>query len=235
MTTGVPVTTSGVALGDIVYDTSITGNAIAPFSPLTGSGAYTFFANGSCSGSGSSAGGGMLSGGLAPQSMNEGPLAAGMYSFNATYSGNPNYLGSTSTCEPFTVNKAGTTTSGLVITETDLSGTWTLPPSTTFTLGAVLQPSVVTVGTQVDGFVIGGMVTYSLYGGACSGSAIQTSGPLSIGSSPSIMGGAKLNPSGSYCIVANYGGDQNYNISNDSVSFVVDSGGLSGGGPAFPN
>jgi len=234
MTTGVPVTTSGVALGDIVYDTSITGNAIAPFSPLTGSVAYTFFMNGSCSGSGSSAGGGMLSAGLAPQSMNEGPLAAGMYSFNATYSGNPNYLGSTSTCEPFTVNKAGTTTTGLVLTETDLSSSWTIPPSGAVTLGAILQVSAVNVGTQVDGFGISGTVTYNLYASSCSGSPMQSSGPLSIGSTPSNFGGTTLS-SGTYCLVATYSGDTNYYTSSSSVTFVTEPGGVSGGAPAFPN
>ncbi len=53
---------------------------------------------------------------MPPNSNPEGPLAAGSYSFEATYSGDANYAGSTSTCEPLTIS-AGTTTTDTVIND----------------------------------------------------------------------------------------------------------------------
>jgi hypothetical protein len=170
--------------------------------------------------------------------MTVGPLAAGTYSFKAVYSGDPNYLGSTSACEPFTVNKAGTTTAGMLLSETavnmwtGLLDTWTVPPSGGFTLGAVVHVSAATVGTQVDGFAITGSVTYSLYAGGCTGSTIQSAGPISIGTSPPDFGGTTLD-AGRYCLVAIYSGDSNYNGSSFSVSFNVTPGGLGGGTAPF--
>src|SRR5207302_890913 len=70
----------------------------------TGTVSYTFFANNACFGSGTSAGTvGLTSTGSALNSTTEGPLPGGLYSFMATYSGDSNYAGSTSSCEPFTV------------------------------------------------------------------------------------------------------------------------------------
>src|SRR5438445_698404 len=70
----------------------------------TGTVSYTFFANGGCSGSGTGAGAPSLTAtGSVPNSSTEGPLAAGSYSSRAVYSGDSNYAGSTSPCEPFSV------------------------------------------------------------------------------------------------------------------------------------
>src|SRR5437660_4548102 len=159
--------------GSSAYDTAtVSGvNGVNP----TGNVVYTFFTNNACSGSGSEAGtsstfvhepgGGFLAGG----SSSEGPLAAGSYSFQAMYSGGSNYVGSTSDCELLTVNKASTTTT-LLLTEsykafyydgTSYGYTWTIPSTWNFaTLGALLKSSS-NVGTQIDGFVIGGTMTYS--------------------------------------------------------------------------
>jgi hypothetical protein len=66
---------------------------------------YKFFPNGTCAtGTGAGAGTVTLDGaGNVPNSNTESTLAAGSYSFRATYSGDANYSGSTSACEPFKV------------------------------------------------------------------------------------------------------------------------------------
>ena len=76
---------------------------------------YRFFSTIGCIDTGTAAGGGALAGGVPPNSNPEGPLAAGSYGFEATYSGDANYAGSTSTCEPLTIS-AGTTATATVIT-----------------------------------------------------------------------------------------------------------------------
>src|SRR5215472_12658635 len=88
--------------GSSAYDTA-TVNGSGGFTP-TGSVSYTFFTNNNCSGTGASAGTVTLTAtGAVPNSNTKGPLAAGSYSFQATYSGDANYAGSTSPCEPFSV------------------------------------------------------------------------------------------------------------------------------------
>ncbi len=71
----------------------------------TGTVTYTFYTGGSCSSS-SGTSTVTLSSGVAPKSSNFGPLAAGAYSLSASYSGNSDYQGSSSTCQSFIVNKA---------------------------------------------------------------------------------------------------------------------------------
>ncbi len=92
----------GESAGASAFDTATvttSGTIVA-----TGTVSYTFFANNACFGSGTSAGTvGLTSTGSALNSTTEGPLPGGLYSFMATYSGDPNYAGSTSSCEPFTV------------------------------------------------------------------------------------------------------------------------------------
>ena len=83
------------------YDAStVTGSGPTP----TGTVTYTFFTNGACTGTGSSAGTVTLTAtGAVPNSNTEGPLTAGSYGFQASYSGDANYIPSTGACEPFTV------------------------------------------------------------------------------------------------------------------------------------
>jgi hypothetical protein len=88
--------------GSSAYDTaSVTSSDTVT---ATGTVAYTFFTNGTCTGTGASAGTVTLTGtGAVPKSKRESTLANGSYGFEATYSGDSNYAGSTSSCEPFKV------------------------------------------------------------------------------------------------------------------------------------
>ena len=68
------------------------GRHVAGFTP-TGSVDFAFYANGTCTGGGSSAGTVAIDGsGVAHPSQSRGPLAAGAYSFRAHYNGDANYL-----------------------------------------------------------------------------------------------------------------------------------------------
>ncbi len=108
---------------------------VTGFAP-TGTVAYTYFQNGTCSGSGTAAGSGLIAGnGSIPHSITEGPLAPGSYSFGAAYSlGDGNYSGSTSSCEQFTVAQ-GTPTAPTIT-----------PPSTSPIFGGTFLPVVTTNG-----------------------------------------------------------------------------------------
>ncbi len=65
---------------------------------------FSFFNNLDCSGPSSAAGTVTLDGaGVAHPSDSVGPLGYGKYAFQATYSGDANYVSSVSECEPFTV------------------------------------------------------------------------------------------------------------------------------------
>src|SRR5262249_56361359 len=68
----------------------------------TGQVMLAFFWSGAGSGTDPSAGTVSLVGGVAHPSSSEGPLAAGSYSFQASYGGDSNYNASTSDCEPLT-------------------------------------------------------------------------------------------------------------------------------------
>jgi hypothetical protein len=100
--------------GASAYDTAtVTGSA----GPPSGSVSYDYFTNGTCTAPASSSQVVTVgSDGSVPSSPTEGPLAAGSYSFRATFSGGGPYAGSTGACEPFTV-RAGSP--GLSLTKTD--------------------------------------------------------------------------------------------------------------------
>src|SRR4029077_11361230 len=166
--------------------------------------------NGTCTGTGTSAGTVTLASGVAPQSNTEGPLAPGNYSFHAQYnSGNdPNYTDSEpSACEPFTVSKAGSATATVV---KDHSGT-TVDAANPAVLGSKGHDTATVTASP---FTATGSVTYQLYSGlACAsgseiGSAQQVT--LSSGSVPDSAETAALQ-AGSYSYQATYSGDSNYN------------------------
>ena len=93
--------------------------------PATGTVTYSFFKNGTCSGSATSTQTVTVSsGGSVPNSASTGALTGtGSYAFRAAYSGDANYGASTSPCEPFAIqaswtlqatpNPSGATVNGL--------------------------------------------------------------------------------------------------------------------------
>ncbi len=99
-----------VDFGTTVHDKATVSGQVGSIA-ISGSVTFTFYTSGDCLTGGSSAGTVDVSSGVAHPSSSEGPLNAGSYSFQATYSGDSNYNGSTSACEPLTVNKAPSTIS----------------------------------------------------------------------------------------------------------------------------
>jgi hypothetical protein len=76
---------------------------------ITGTVTYSFFTNGTCAAPADSTQTVTIAGGVVPNSSTHSNLAAGNYSFNASYSGDSNYAASgPSACEPFNVVASGT-------------------------------------------------------------------------------------------------------------------------------
>jgi hypothetical protein len=190
--TGSPWNGSEVT-GASSYATS-TVNPVSSGGPApTGTVSYTFYGNSICSGNAIVGSKVALNSGSVPNSNASGPLAAGSYSFSATYSGDTNYSSSTSNCGSFVVGQA-------------VSG---------ISVGSSVNPS--TIGqfvtftatiTTVPGFAPTGTVAF--YDG---GSAIGT-GQVSRNSATyttfSLTGG-------SHTITAQYGGDSNFQSSTSAT------------------
>ena len=201
-TTATVVVQSGTATGSSAHDTATvtTSDTVVASGTVT----YTFFTNGACSGTGTGAGGGALVSGAAPNSSTEGPLAAGSYAFQATYSGDSNYAGSTSGCEPFTVGE-GTSSITTAVKDAATGLAW----SGSEAIGASAYDTA-TVTTS-DTVTATGTVAYTFFtNGACSGTGTGAGGGA-------LVSGAVLNSNteeslaaGSYAFQATYSGDSNY-------------------------
>ena len=196
--------------GASAYDTStVTPTAAGP--TPTGSVTYTFFTNGTCTGGGSSAGGGALVAGAAPNSNTEGPLGGGSYSFEATYSGDRTYGGSTSSCEPFTLGLKSTTTNTTVFdaaTNAAWSGTETAPAS-------AYDTSSISGG--IGGFTPTGSVSYTFWtNNTCTNAGTGAGGgALVAGVAPNSNTEGPL-AAGNYGFEATYSGDSNYDRSTSA-------------------
>ena len=99
---------SGLEVGTSVHDRATVSDTNTDFEP-TGTVTFTFFANGACDGLGTEKGTVDLAD-PAAKSDPSGALLPGNYSFHGHYNGDDNFDASTSDCEPFHVNKAGSTT-----------------------------------------------------------------------------------------------------------------------------
>jgi hypothetical protein len=211
---------SSVALGSSVYDTAVLGNLTSGKVP-TGTVAYTFFTNGTCNGTGTSAGTVTLSNGLAAHSNTEGPLQAGNYSFEAQYSaGNDqNYTDSApSSCEPFAVAKADSATATVV---KDGAG-HTVDQADPAALGSKVHDTATVTAAP---FTATGTVTYQLYSGLdCkAGNELGSAGQVTMsgGNVPASVDSPVLQ-AGDYSYQAVYSGDSNYNGSTgDCEPFAV--------------
>jgi stalled ribosome alternative rescue factor ArfA len=198
---GLPPTGSegtGSAFHDAATVTGVTG-----FTP-TGIVTYSFFDNGTCTGSPSTTLAVALIGGAAPNSSSTGALAAGSYSFQATYNGDTNYGTSTSGCELFIVIPATPTTATAVAVEP--SG---IPPNGTQVTGTPFHDTASVTG--VDGFTPTGTLTYSFFtNGTCAGSPSTTQTVDVVGGSVPNSSSTGALAAGSYAFQATYNGDANY-------------------------
>ena len=124
----------------------------SPGSPPRGVVSYTLYAGATCSGTVLAQSSGPLSGGNVANSGSSSALAAGLYSFQATYSGDTNYTLTNASCEPFTVAKAP---SAIAAAVEPAPGSQPLPLGSQATAGATI--------TGVAGFTPTGTVTFNLY------------------------------------------------------------------------
>jgi uncharacterized repeat protein (TIGR01451 family) len=200
-----PVTSSAWVsdtTGASAYDTAnVTFVPSGPTAPKpTGTISYTFFGNGTCAGTGTSAGSGLA---LGTQSSTEGPLAAGSYSFQASYSGDNNYVASVGGCEPFTVDR-GTSSVATTVFDAATNAAWA---GTETTGASAYDTSVVTASSSA--FAPTGTVTYTFFNnGSCTADTGSSAGvDLALGSNSSTEGPLGA---GTYSFQATYSGDRNY-------------------------
>jgi len=198
------------ATGASAYDTATVGPE-QDDTVITGTVTYSFFTNGSCATTGDASpitDTVTLSGGTVPNSSTEGPLAAGSYSFLASYSGDANYGAAVGTCEPLSVGKYTPVVTTAVMDAAN-GAAWKGSEAT----GASAYDTA-TVGPEQDDTVITGTVTYSFF---TNGSCASNGDAAPITDTVTMSGGTVPNSStegplgaGSYSFLASYSGDSNY-------------------------
>ncbi len=128
----------------------------------TGTVAFTYYSNASCTGLGTSAGTATLANGVADPSSATGALAAGSYSFKAHYNGNYAYSAIDSACVPFTVSKANQTIT--VTTHAPLNAVY----NTTFPVAANSDSGLtVAITTTGSCTISGGVVSITSAATSC--------------------------------------------------------------------
>jgi hypothetical protein len=190
-------------VGASAYATA-TVSAAGGFTP-SGSVTYSLFSGGSCAGTALTTDTETLASGNVPNSSTPAALGAGTYSFQAVYSGDGNFAGSTSQCESFTVGQTSVTASGSVEDASSNDSAWS--GSEPNGSSAIATASV----SGLSGFAPSGTVTYSLFDGdTCSGSAVSTDTvTLANGEVPDSSATGAL-AAGSYSFQASYSGDADY-------------------------
>ncbi|MGO9028778.1 MAG: beta strand repeat-containing protein [Acidimicrobiales bacterium] len=227
------VTKAGASVGEQVDDagtssawsgTEVTGaqafdtatvSGIEGFTP-TGTVTYDLYDGGSCAGSPAQTSTETISGGTAPNSATTAALAAGTYSYQATYSGDSSYDGSSSSCDTFTVGTA-TSAVGTAVDDAGTSSAW----SGTEVTGAQAYDTATVTG--IEGFTPTGSVTYDLYDGdSCIGDPVSANTQdLADGDVPNSSTTAAL-AAGTYSYQATYSGDSNYDGSSSTCdTFTV--------------
>ena len=208
---------SSVPSGTTVHDSAtVSGGLTTP----TGTVTFTFFTNGTCDGAGQAAGVVALTGGVADPSTAFGPLAAGSYSFRATYNGDTTHnVSPPSGCEPFSVDKANTTTVTAIHNDANHN---VIPNGSSVPSGTTVHDSATVSGGLTTPT---GTVTFTFFtNGTCDGAG-QAAGVVALNSGvadPSTAFGPLA--AGSYSFRATYNGDTTHNASPPSACepFSVD-------------
>lgn len=168
-----------VALGTIMHDRA-TVTVVGPFNP-TGNVSFELFTTNNCTGGNAPMGLVALTNtnpGVAHPSLETSALAAGDYSFKATWAGDSNYSGNVSSCEPFVVDKAQLTVTTSVHNEVDSDIT-----SGNVPLGSVVHDTATVTGA-VSGFTAPTptfTLTSSYIGTCAAGAAVANDGTESVG------------------------------------------------------
>ena len=231
---------TSVPLGSTVHDKATvtnTGGGTGNGTP-EGTVSFTFWTDGTCGtggGTSSSAGASVaLSSGVAHPSDSKGPLAAGAYSFKASYTSSDatRWSNSVGSCEPLTVTKA----TPVLTTAIHRADETVIVDSSYVYEGTVVHDSGVLTGSVGAFDFLGGTITYSFYRNySCTGTAAATTAALALpgglesGAFPST--GQPL-PPGQYSYKATYSGNTNYNgDTSDCEPFtVVPHSSITGGG-----
>jgi hypothetical protein len=203
--------TGSLALDSTVYDTATLTNSSGPVP--TGTVTYAFFGKGDCTAKhvlGTPQVVTVAATGKVPHTSNEGPLAASTspYAFKATYSGDRNYFGGTSDCEPFTVQQ-GTTRITTIVD----NAVGNEPVTETLPLGSTVYDTADL--THTTGPAPTGTVTYSFYrGGTCTTGSVVSIQEVTLASTGSVPDSSAEGPlaasTSPYAFKASYSGDGNY-------------------------
>ncbi|HEY1267653.1 MAG TPA: kelch repeat-containing protein [Candidatus Binatia bacterium] len=222
---------TSVAAGTTVHDkATVSGGVGTP----TGTVTFTWFTNGTCSGTASQTSAALALGGGAADatSFAQTPSASGSFAFQASYSGDATYNAKLGPCEPLSVGKIDPTVAtdihdashGVIIAA--LSGTSVHDSATVG--GSLATPT--------------GTVTFKWFSnGTCSGAPLTTSSPLALsGGAVDAASFAQIpdfHVSSTYAFQATYNGDGVYNAKTgacESLSITSRTTGittsLSGGG-----
>ena len=149
-----------------------------------------------------------MSGGNVPDSSETDPLAAGSYSYQAVYSGDNNFAGSTGPCEPFKIAQASSSTDTVV---KDHGGN-VVDAANPAALGSQVHDTA-TVTSGNDSFTPSGTVTYHLYSGLDCNVDNAIGDPETVTmSGGSVPDSSETDPlaAGSYSYRAVYSGDNNF-------------------------
>ncbi|MGO9900314.1 MAG: hypothetical protein ACLP0J_11600 [Solirubrobacteraceae bacterium] len=194
--------------GAAAYATAAVGGKVDSFTP-SASVTYGLYDNGACTGNAASSDQVTVQDdGTVPSSSASAALAAGTYSYRASYSGDDSYRASASSCQPFTLASTSSSTT-VVVNDVATDSVWSD--------GEVTGASASALATVpgVPGVSPTGTVTYSLFAsGDCSGD--PTAAPqvtLSGGVAPATAPTAPL-AAGSYSFRAHYSGDGSYQSSS---------------------
>jgi uncharacterized repeat protein (TIGR01451 family) len=202
------------ALGTVVHDTATLSGQVGSlgFAGTPGTVTYKLYNTINCTGTAATSQDVTVTNpATVPNSADSSALAAGDYSYQATYNGNANYLSATGACEPFHVNQAQPGISTIV---KDSLGNTVDNGANKAALGTVVHDTA-TLNSQVGSFGFAGApgtVTYKLYTTInCTGTA-ASSQDVTVTNPATVPNSADTSPlaTGDYSYQATYNGNANY-------------------------